>query len=207
MQVPLPTDRWSVCVPRHDLQRGRGSGRQPRRMLQMEGPTVPRLPHAHQRFVGIDPGRRDMIGLVSNEGDSFTVSTKSERHMSGTARYARRTVSLLSRTRVGDSTLYDHLQKLPPRRDSHEWSSYLEQVLPILDTIITTYEVKSLRRLRFQSYMKRDKTLDSICKRITTSKENVLVAFGDASSCHTGFGYAPAPLGRLRKRLSLLHGM
>ena len=26
------------------------------------------------------------------------------------------------------------------------------------------------------------------------------------SSCHTGFGYAPAPLGRLRKRLSLLHG-
>ncbi len=148
----------------------------------MEGPTVPRLPHAHQRFVGIDPGRRDMIGLVSNEGDSFTVSTKSERHMSGIARYARRTVSLLSRTRVGDSTLYDHLQKLPPRRDSHEWSSYLEQVLPILDTIITTYEVKSLRRLRFQSYMKRDKTLDSICKRITTSKENVLVAFGDASS-------------------------
>lgn len=47
----------------------------------MEGPTVPRLPHAHQRFVGIDPGRRDMIGLVSNEGDSFTVSTKSERHI------------------------------------------------------------------------------------------------------------------------------
>jgi hypothetical protein len=54
--------------------------------------------------------------------------------------------------------------------------------------------------------MKRDKTIDTICKRITTSKENVLVAFGDASSCHTGFGYAPAPLGRLRKRLSLLHG-
>ncbi len=127
-------------------------------------------------------------------------------HMTGSAKYARYTVSLLSRTKVRSGTLYDALQTLPCRRDMDEWDNYLAQVLPLLDTIIATYEVKRLRRLRFQSFMKRDKILDAICERITASRENVLVAFGDASSCHTGFGYAPAPLGRLRRRLSVLHG-
>ena len=81
---------------------------------------LPRIPHEGQRLVGIDPGRRDMIGVVSNEGDTFTISTKSFLHMSGNKRYARRTVSLLSRTEVSDTTLYDLLQKLPCRRDIDE---------------------------------------------------------------------------------------
>ena len=208
----LRTDGVSVClvmkrdVPKPTRKRKREQAKEDAANGGPNRGPQPRLPHLYKRLVGIDPGRRDMIALVSNEGDSFTVSTKSERHMTGTARYARRTVSLLSKTCVGDTTLYEHLQKLPPRRDLNEWSNYLQHILPILDTIIATYEVKSQRRLRFQSFMKRDKTLDTICKRITTSKENVLVAFGDASSCHTGFGYAPAPLGRLRRRLSVLHG-
>ena len=54
--------------------------------------------------------------------------------------------------------------------------------------------------------MHRDRVLDKVCKRITGGKSDVLVAFGDASSCHTGFGYAPAPQGRLRKRLTSIHG-
>ena len=169
------------------------------------GPA-PKVPHENQRLVGIDPGRRDMVGVVSNEGDAFTVSTKSYLHMSGGRRYAQRTVAPLSARRVGDTSLYDLLQALPCRRDIDEWDCYLRSVLPILDTIIATYEVKRLRRLRFQSFMKRDRTLDSICARITASKNNVLVAFGDASSCHSGFGYAPAPQGRLRRRLSVIHG-
>jgi hypothetical protein len=193
-EAPKPTRKRKREQSKEDSKNG-GPNRGPE----------PRLPQEGQRLVGIDPGRRDMIGLVSNEGDSFTVSTKSFRHISGSARYARQTVSLLSRKEVGEETLYDLLQKLPCRRDIDEWTNYLRCVLPILDTIIATYEVKRLRRLRFQSFMKRDRALDAICKRITASKENVLVAFGDASACHTGFGYAPAPQGRLRKRLGVIH--
>ena len=33
-----------------------------------------------------------------------------------------------------------------------------------------------------------------------------LVAFGAANACSTGFGYAPAPQGRLRHRLAKVHG-
>ena len=168
------------------------------------GPS-PRNPEENQRLVGIDPGRRDMIAVKSNEGDSFTISTKSMRHMAGTTDAAKRTKTLLSNTMIGDSNLFDKLQMLTCRKDSKEWMNYLYHILPMMDKIIKTYQIKSLRRRRFQSFMKRDRALDAICKRITASKENVLVAFGDASSCHSGFGYAPAPQGRLRARLNL-HG-
>ena len=41
---------------------------------------------------------------------------------------------------------------------------------------------------------------------VTGSQEETLVAFGAANSCSTGFGYAPAPQGRLRWRLEKIHG-
>ena len=54
--------------------------------------------------------------------------------------------------------------------------------------------------------------LDQLCRRITgpgggPRDQPVLVAFGSgAQVCSSGFGYAPAPLKRLRQRLSLVHG-
>lgn len=167
----------------------------------------PQTPSSTQRLVGIDPGRRDMIALVSNEGDAFTVSTKSYVQASGSAAAARHTKSLLGRTPMGDgTTLLARLNTLPSRRDLDQWDVYLQAVLPLLDTIMETYRTKSLRRWKFHMFQKRDRALDALCLRITAKKGNVLVAFGDASSCSSGFGSAPAPLGRLRKRLVVQHG-
>ena len=73
-------------------RRGKGNANRPKRTLQMEALIIymrtstshpPSLPKA-----GRDRPYRDMMALVSDEGDSYTVSRKSERHMSGTARYA-----------------------------------------------------------------------------------------------------------------------
>jgi len=76
------------------------------------------------------------------------------------------------------------------------------------------------------------KQLDKVFKQITSSPESTLsaasdptnssstmenntsssmtlptlVAFGAANSCSTGFGYAPAPQARLRRRLEKIHG-
>ena len=62
-------------------------------------------------------------------------------------------------------------------------------------------------------YINRDKSLDKLCRRIvgeegsSQTKKPVLVAFGSgAQVCSSGFGYAPAPMKRLRMRLSLIHG-
>lgn len=208
----MRTDGVSVCLvmerpgPQIKKKRKREQAKDDANNGGPDRGPAPRVPHDTQRLVGIDPGRRDMIAVKSNKGDAFTISTKCMRHMAGTTEAAKRTNALLSRTVIGSSNLYTKLQTLPSRKDSDQWSNYLLHILPLMDTIISTYQIKSLRRRRFQSFMKRDRTLDTFCKRITASKENVLVAFGDASSCHTGFGYAPAPQGRLRMRLSLLHG-
>ena len=62
--------------------------------------------------------------------------------------------------------------------------------LPILDTIARRYERKSLRRQRFPSYMKRDRALDELCKRIREeSFEDKRV--GALYACHNAKG---APL-------------
>ena len=184
----------------------------PKKRRRVTGPVTdrgpqPQIPAPAQRLVGIDPGRRDMVALVSNEGDAFTVSTKSFVHASGSAAAARHTTGLLGRTPIGDgTTLLARLLALPSRRDLGQWDAYLEAVLPLLDIIMDAYRTKTIRRWKFHMFQKRDRALDALCSRITAKKGNVLVAFGDASSCHTGFGYAPAPLGRLRKRLTVHHG-
>ena len=148
-----------------------------------------------------------MLALVSNEGDAFTVSTKSFVQATGSRAASRHTTGLLGRTPIGDgTTLLARLQSLPSRRDLDQWGAYLEAILPLLDTVMDAYRTKSLRRWKFYMFQKRDRALDALCSRITAKKGNVLVAFGDASSCSSGFGSAPAPLGRLRKRLSVNHG-
>ena len=178
-----------------------------------------------QRVVGIDPGRRDLLALVSNQkGDlPFTVSTKSMEVESGRrqARIHTRRVLRTCRVTEEEGTEVSLLQKLcslPSRRE--HWNAFYAEALPILDTIACIYQKKSLRRQRFASYMKRDRALDELCKRImggelrgqtgqkhyTPGQCGTLVAFGAANTCSTGFGYAPAPQERLRRRLERIHG-
>ena len=204
----MRTDGVTVSLT---MKRNQPDGEPPLQKRRGVGPVTdrgpqPQTPAPAQRLVGIDPGRRDMVALVSNEGDSFTVSTKSFVHASGTTAAARHTTRLLRNTPLGDgTTLLMRLEALPSRRDVNQWDEYLAALLPLLDAIVVAYRTKSLRRWKFHTFRKRDRALDALCSRITTRKDNVLVAFGDASSCSSGFGSAPAALGRLRKRLATHH--
>lgn len=220
----LRTDGVSVSL----LMKAETSGKTTRkRQRQAELPSFPQPSAPSQRVVGIDPGRRDMIACVSNQGDRpFTVSTKSVVAESG-QRAARvhtrkilRACSLREEsTSTSCSTLLARLSSLPSRRN--DWSAFTRVTLPLLETILSTYEKRALRRVRFASYMRRDQALDEICKRITggtlqgettgrkkysVGQQGTLVAFGAANACSTGFGYAPAPQERLRRRLAKLHG-
>ena len=166
-----------------------------------------------------------MIAVVSNvDGEPpFTISTKSVEVESG-SRAARILTRKILRTEkvqlAGDDQpvpLSSKLQALPSRRDS--WQAFVAASLPILEAVTRTYQRRCLRRSRFATYMSRDRALDEICKRVVGGRQattgrrrcragakDVLVAFGAANACSTGFGYAPAPQGRLRHRLAKLHG-
>lgn len=115
---------------------------------------------------------------------------------------------LQSRTLCADaSPLASKLHALPCRRNVYTWKEYLEALLPILALALEVRRHRSLRRQAFRSHQLRDKALDRICAKITAgSPQATLVAFGGANSCSTGFGHAPAPQGRLRWRLDIVHG-
>ena len=99
------------------------------------------------------------------------------------------------------------LHELPPRRDILTWQAYLGALIPVLDLVLEVRQRRCLRRLSFRTYLLRDQALDAICARITAGHpQTTLVAFGGANSCSTGFGHAPAPQGRLRRRLGQVHG-
>jgi hypothetical protein len=169
----------------------------------------PILPQLNQRIVGIDPGRRDMIAAVVPGDSFFKVSLKSYKYEAKTTKAASYTLGLLERAKCSDgSSLRHKLESLPSRKDISEWQSYTEAVIPLLNDILATYISLGLRRWKFRAYIFRDKTLDKICHKITSSSVTLptLVAFGAANSCSTGFGYAPAPQARLRRRLEKIHG-
>ena len=179
-----------------------------KKVAKEDSSVRPIMPSAGQRLVAIDPGRRDLIAAVTPEGEKFKMSLKSFRHNAGTKRVASYSQRLLERHLCSDGIpLLRKLEGLPCRRNLDDWPAYTSAITPLLVDIAAAYKARGLRRWRFRAYQLRDRTLDQLCSKIIgKSPQTVLVAFGNANSCSTGFGYAPAPQGRLRRRLSRIHG-
>ena len=210
-----------------------------------------------ERMVSIDPGRRDMIvAYEAGSKKHLVVSTahhirKSWRSatMACTLKEQRKVLlteadfqryigrlddekkarALIRREHGKPLDLAEYLSKSPTKDcDSTLWSTYLDYVWPVISERLEAFRNKSIRRAKFKSYSRIDKSLDEICKKIcqlgapeselarqikhhdhrnqrTFHGENVLVAFGNGSGSSTGFGYAPAPQARLRHRLETVH--
>jgi hypothetical protein len=167
--------------------------------------TPPVVPQPGQRVVGIDPGRRDMITAVAEENEVIKVSTKQHIFESGRNKMQRHTNRLLHK-----AGLIQSLRNLAAHRVSSmaEWIRYLNESSILLDKWMSVHRSKSILRQHFQHYIKKDKSLDRICKRICGKNASMptLIAFGAASTCGSGFGYTTAPQKRLRMRLSVIHG-
>ena len=80
------------------------------------------------------------------------------------------------------------------------------EYVPLLQPTLDVWKRKGLRKTAFWCYGRRDRCLDALCKDVTAGVRGTLVAFGGASSCSTGCGYAPVPQKRLRARLEKIHG-
>jgi len=210
-----------------------------------------------QRMVSIDPGRRDMIvAYEADSKKHLVVSTahhirkswrsattactlKEQRKVLLTEADFQRYIgrlddekkarALIRRERGNPLDLVEYISKSPTKDcDATSWSTYLNYVWPVIPERLEAFRNKSIRRAKFKSYSRIDKSLDEICKKIcqlgapeseltrqikhrdhrnqrTFRGENVLVAFGNGSGSSTGFGYAPAPQARLRHRLETVH--
>jgi hypothetical protein len=188
----------------------------PTERRDLESPNPPIIPMEHQRLIGIDPGRRDMVVAIEhNTGAVLKMSTRRHAHESGRSNAKALTLKIMRKTIVhfAGESLSRTLSRSPPTKEveSESWSTYLTFILPILDVRAQAYRTRAIRRMRFENFMKRDKSLDLLCNRLCSlgrgsKDEPTLIAFGDGSHCSTGFGHAPAPQRRFRKRLEQIHG-
>ena len=228
----IRTDGITASVNVRRRSDGASSARRPDCVSDPQLDSGAKRPCPGQRLVAVDPGRRDMITAVTAEGSHrpisvsdeklqrpISVSTKQYRHNARTAAAARVTSRAYDRH---DATLQARMQALPCSRAYECWDAYLQAAIPLLKDRCEALQATCVRRARFMSYMRRDSELDRICKLLcgtATRQERqarlnaaagqslpTLVAFGAANACSTGFGYAPAPQGRLRHRLAKVHG-
>jgi hypothetical protein len=194
----------SICVSKSEreatVKQGPGTVK-----VDMHQNTPPRLVQPHERLVAVDPGRRTMItATVYKEGKFEGVVKVSTKEMVSRAKIKKhRQSSLRHLSRFPSFAAY---QQLPCNRALEKWSDYLSALLPLLEELFHAYSSKKLRRERLSGYIARDKALDSICQKLAPKSQTTLVAFGAASACSSGFGYAPAPQGRLRHRLKFQAG-
>ena len=149
-----------------------------------------------------------IVAVEHFSGETLKFSTK--QHLRESGRNAAKGVTLraFAPYRVGEEPLLAYLQRSPARDcDPCGWRKHLQHVLPCLDVWMAAFRSRAIRRAHFQVHMRRDRSLDGVCRRLCAMGnvgflKQPLIAFGDASTVSTGFGYAPAPQAR---RLRTMH--
>lgn len=193
----------------------------------MPGNPVPIARQPWQRLVSIDPGRRDMIYGLAEEGgetsvmSNFKVSTRQHLREAKRARAREATIKLQKRTMIHaevyrsqdlQADLHSTLCHLPSNKAFETYGDYERSMIPILEEAVSAMSARRLRRESFFSFQSKDRAIDTVCRKIcggrwTPPKARmirplVLVAFGNGGKVSTtGCGYAPAPQARLRHRL------
>ena len=160
-----------------------------------DGNPIPLQPQPQQRFVSIDPGRRDMIfahiedygprdpvtgeyGVTSSF--DYKVSTRRMARECGTKRTANVTLSTLKGVYVtlpnSESAEAEHvsllaaLENLPSSREFETWSRHEAAAIPLLDTALRTMQRKVIQKATFDGYKARDAALDRVCKDLCRGK-------------------------------------
>ena len=161
------------------------------------------------------------VRVGEEAAEVIKMSTRQHAHESKRNRSERRTrlhlkqrnVSIDDKGATMSVAEYQSTRLLSPKVSSlEEYKTYIKSLGPILGPWLEVHRIGNVQRGKFEVYINRDKSLDQLCRRIvgkegSSQTKPVLVAFGSgAQVCSSGFGYAPAPMKWLRKRLSLIHG-
>ena len=175
----------------------------------MRSRSPPELPRDDQRLVALDPGRRDVVfGSVFRSDETVHMSTGRLCHESGRRWSKRQSDKVFAAVKHAGSALASAKASLPSSKTASwlTWEIFVMEYAPLLQPTLDVWKRKCFRKTAFWCYGRRDRCLDALCKDITAGVRGTLVAFGGASSCSTGCGYAPVPQKRLRARLEKVHG-
>jgi transposase len=162
---------------------------------------------AFDRFVAIDPGRRDLVTAVWGEDDKD--GKMKSVHMS-TAEYRthakiKEASQYDAKLKAREPELKKALQGLPSMKTSSS-AKLLEAIayrLEYRDRLMELYNKKQYRAKRFKTFIYREKALHGVCKRLKGDSKTPCFGLGDWSKQSAGFlkGSPSAPVKKLRKVL------
>lgn len=195
--------KWILCPKVKSTKQEKEEKRQQRVEAHLQS-----LPNPDEiRWVGADPGRKDILSASDEEGYRFTLSSK--KYYSSCKFIQKRDWKLRKLKELG---IHDFLLALPTLKThcSESTQLYLAQLQKNSSHMQVLFGLecaRSTRHKRWKSYMHRQITLDNFCKDLLLGQpENTVVAYGDASFCHNTKGHAPSLKGNwIKHRLEKVH--
>ena len=186
------------------------------RREKREAAQLASLPPADQiRWIGADPGRKDMMTAVDDQQGSFqtsfNLSAKAYYHQS---KFTERK-EWKERQLKADEELEKFVLALPTSKTvcAEATQIYLQHLHTHAAEMERRFDLecrRSTRHKRWRSYIHKYKTLDAYCSRLYNqeNKHNTVVAYGDASFCHTSKGHVASLKGNwIKHRLEKVHGI
>jgi Putative transposase DNA-binding domain len=85
--------------------------------------------------------------------------------------------------------------------ETARYEEYLRYLLPRLETVLIFYNERRWRRLRFGSYIGKQKAFDQLTRRFIHRYPRAVVAFGSAMFDHASRGHKAGPVKGFKKEL------
>jgi hypothetical protein len=158
-------------------------------------------------LIGIDPGVVTLLSCADSDGKKWEFSNKHYHHLS---HHTKNKKKLLKCKKVWNATNNKSLDELHNSikqagvSSSELFREHVQSVLKVEDDLLDFYCHPSVKRLNWDSYIMRAKTIAKVMKDFhkRSKGRKMIVGMGDAGfgSCYKGND--PAPKGKLLKKLN-----
>ena len=132
-----------------------------------------------------DPGMKFIVTTIDNQGSMYQYSAKRYYHDAGT----NKTNFQRNKCYAENPGFLEYIKDMPSQKTAslNKQVSYIRYALKGLDNALSVNFKNKLRQWRFRDFIKKQKTFNDICKKLSTKKtqnedKNVLFGMGDWSN-------------------------
>jgi hypothetical protein len=201
-------------------RKGKGGGKwtkgkkKKKKRKKKKKPGVPRggwqLDLTGKRVVAIDPRIISVVSgvvydperLWMERSDTFAMSEREFYHMAGYHLRTRKTSVWEKRVEIDE-----YNRGVPAGRTSRlaEYTERVCYVLKHIESVMSFYTARRFRSLSWNTYIKKQRAIDQLCRLITGGRDDTVVAFGDGD-VYSGNGRGiGGPCETLKRRLERVH--
>lgn len=168
-----------------------------------------------QRILGLDPGRKKLLTAVVHDNaclNSISKARNENVHNEVIAWSKGRfyeECGYTERNRIAkvwsdkNRIVQNYNKNIPTCKvaDKESYKQYARFTLKFLNKVIEFYSQTKFKRLRWKTYIRRQKAYEKLCHSLTLGNRDTIIAFGDAGFASSGRGNAAVPTKTLRRKL------